>query len=53
MFLDDGRVEMHSNAVESSIRPLVLNRKNPLFAGHHEGARAWARIASLIETTKN
>ena len=52
MFLDDGRVEIDSNAVENSIRPLALNRKNALFAGHDEGATAWGRIASLIETAK-
>jgi transposase len=37
-FLDDGRVEMDSNAVENLIRPLTLQRKNSLFAGHDEGA---------------
>lgn len=31
---------------------LALNRKNALFAGHDEGATAWGRIASLIETAK-
>jgi transposase len=34
------------------IRPLVLTRKNALFAGHDEGGRTWARIASIIETCK-
>ena len=29
-----------------------LTAKNALFAGHDEGARAWGRIASLIETCK-
>ena len=52
VFLDDGRVEIDSNAVENSIRPLALNRKNALFAGHDEGGVAWGRIASLIETAK-
>lgn len=37
-FLDDGRIEIDSNTVERSIRPLVLNRKNALFAGHDVGA---------------
>mgnify|MGYP002174519231 CR=1 FL=1 len=32
--------------------PFPLNRKNALFAGHNEGGRTWARIASLIETCK-
>ncbi|MFK7944919.1 MAG: transposase, partial [Paracoccaceae bacterium] len=36
----------------SDSRPIALNRKNALFAGHDEGGRAWSRIASLIETAK-
>ena len=36
-FLDDGRIELDTNIVERSIRPIVLNRKNALFAGHDEG----------------
>jgi len=51
-FLHDGRVEIDSNNVENLIRPIALNRKNALFAGHDEGGKAWGRIASLIETAK-
>jgi len=51
-FLGDGRIELDTNIVERSIRPLVLNRKNALFAGHDQGAENWACIASLIETCK-
>jgi len=51
-FLHDGRVEIDSNSVENLIRPIALNRKNAMFAGHDEGGRAWGRIASLIETAK-
>jgi transposase len=51
-FLDDGRVEIDSNLVENQIRPLALNRKNALFAGHDTGAKAWGIIASLIATAK-
>ena len=43
---------MDTNNVENLIRPLTLNRKNALFAGHDEGGVAWGRIASLIETCK-
>jgi transposase len=50
VFLEDGSVD--SNIVERAIRPTALNRKNALFAGHDEGGRTWARIASLIETCK-
>jgi len=51
-FLEDGRVELDTNIVERSIRPIVINRKNALFAGHDEGAENWACIASLVETCK-
>ena len=52
VFLYDGRVEMDSNFVENRIRPIKLTAKNALFAGHDEGASAWGRIATLIETCK-
>jgi len=52
LFLDDGRVEMDTNPLENQIRPLTLTRKNSLLAGHDEGGRSWARIASLIATCK-
>jgi len=52
LFLDDGRVELDTNDVERGIRPIVLNRKNALFAGHDQGAENWACIASLVETCK-
>ncbi|WP_416339726.1 transposase domain-containing protein [Paracoccus sp. (in: a-proteobacteria)] len=34
------------------IRPIALNRKNALFAGHDAGAENWAVIALLVETCK-
>ena len=52
VFLHDGRVEMDTNFVENRIRPVKLTAKNALFAGHDEGAAAWGRIASLLETCK-
>ena len=52
LFANDGRIEMDTNTVERSIRPLALNRKNALFAGHDRGADHWATVASLIETCK-
>jgi transposase len=51
-FLDDGRIEIDSNTVERSMRPIALNRKNALFAGSDAGAENWAMLASLIETCK-
>ncbi len=52
LFLADGRVELDTNVVERSMRPLALTRKNALFAGSDGGAAHWAVIASLIETCK-
>ena len=52
LFLTDGRIEMDSNTVERTIRPIAINRKNALFAGHDAGAQNWAILASLIETCK-
>lgn len=52
LFLQDGRVELDNNSVERTIRPIALNRKNALFAGHDAGAQNWAMLASLIETCK-
>jgi transposase len=50
--LDDGRIEIDSNVVERTIRPIALNRKNALFAGSDGGGEHWAILASLIETCK-
>jgi transposase len=43
---------LDNNAVERTIRPIALNRKNAPFAGHDAGAQNWGIIASLIETCK-
>jgi transposase len=51
-FLDDGRIELDNNAVERSMRPIALGRKNHLFAGSDGGAEHWAILVSLIETCK-
>jgi transposase len=52
LFPGDGRVEIDSNTVERTIRPIKLGAKNHLFAGSDGGAQSWAVIASLIQTTK-
>ena len=51
-FLEDGRIELDTNIVERGMRPIAVNRKNALFAGHDQGAENWAAIASLVETCK-
>lgn len=48
----DGRVDIDSNLVENAIRSPATNRRNALFAGHEEGGRNWARLASLIGICK-
>ena len=51
-FLADGHIELDSNTVERSMRPVALSRKNSLFCGSDEGGENWACLASLIETCK-
>jgi transposase len=51
-FLGDGRIDIDSNVVERTIRPLVLGRKNALFASGDDGGERWAHVASLVETCK-
>ena len=51
-FLDDGRLEIDSNTVERSMRPIALGRANSLFAGSDGGAEVWAVLASLLTTAK-
>jgi len=52
VFLKDGRVEFDNNAVENTIRPIALLRKNALFAGSEVGGRNWAIMASIIGTCR-
>ena len=52
LFLTDGRIEIDNNTVERAIRPIALQRKNSLFAGHDAGAQNWAMLASILETCK-
>src|ERR1039457_6689985 len=49
-FCDDGRIELDNNTAERAIRPLVLGRKNYLFAGSDAGGERAANLYSLIGT---
>jgi transposase len=49
-FCDDGRIEIDNNSAERSIRPLVLGRRNYLFAGSDGGGTSAAALYSLIGT---
>jgi hypothetical protein len=51
-YTEDGRLRPDNNLVENAIRPFALGRKNWLFAGHPNGAKAGALFFSLIETAK-
>jgi hypothetical protein len=49
-YLKDGMLEIDSNLVENSIRPLALGRKNYLFAGSHDAAKDIAMFYSFFAT---
>lgn len=48
----DGRIEIDNNTAERTIRPLVLGRRNYLFAGSDGGGESAAVIYSLIGTAR-
>ncbi len=52
MFLRDGRVPMDNNAVERAMRPVIVGRKNWLFASSDQGGETAAVFFTLIETAK-
>ena len=51
-YCDDGRIEIDNNTAERSIRPLVLGRRNYLFAGSDAGGERAANIYTLIATAR-
>lgn len=51
-YLDNPFVDISNNTSERSIKPLVISRKNWLFAGSEEGGKSAATILSLVETCK-
>jgi hypothetical protein len=52
LFFGHSRVEIDSNTVERTIRPIKLGTKNHLFAGSDGDAKSWAVIGLLIQTAK-
>lgn len=46
----DGRIEIDNNTAERSIRPIVLGRRNYLFAGSDGGGESAANVYTLIGT---
>jgi transposase len=51
-YLDDGNVPIDNNAVENSIRPIAVGRKNWLFVGSQQAGERAAAMLSLIESAK-
>ncbi len=51
-YCSDGQIEIDNHSAERSIRPLVLGRRNYLFAGSDGGGESAAVIYSLIGTAR-
>ena len=47
-YVDDGDLHIDNNPAENAIRPIVLGRKNWLFAGSDRGGRTAAILSSFI-----
>ena len=52
LFLEDARIAIDNNAAERAIKPIVLGRKNFLFAGSDAGGEILADTMTVIETAK-
>jgi transposase len=52
LFLNDGRVAIDNNTAERAIKPVVIGRKNFLFAGSDAGGETLASAMTIIETAK-
>lgn len=51
-YLYDGSLHIDNNAVENTIRPIALGRKNYLFAGSHDAAQRAGMIYSFFAMCK-
>jgi hypothetical protein len=51
-YTTDGNLNIDNNAVEYSIRPVALGRKNYLFAVSYENAKRRAMLYSIVVTYK-
>lgn len=49
-YVNDGDLAIDNNAAENALRPIVLGRKNWLFAGSDNGGPTGAVLASLVAT---
>lgn len=51
-YTTNGILHIDNNAVENSIRPVAIGRKNYLFCGSHQAAQRTAMLYSLLGTCK-
>ena len=51
-FLDDGRLPLHNNVSERELRRQAVGRKNWIFVGSDDGARANAVFTSLLASCR-
>jgi hypothetical protein len=52
-YTEDGRLKPDNNGAELALRPIVLGRKNWLFAGSEAAAHRTAILCSLVQTCKH
>lgn len=52
-YIEDGRLKIDNNGAEQALRPIVLGRKNWLFAGSEAAAHRTAILCSLVQTCKH
>lgn len=52
LYTTDAILQIDNNPVENAIRPVVLGRKNYLFAGSHDAAQRSAMVYSLLATCR-
>jgi transposase len=52
-YTQDGRLKIDNNGAEQALRPIVLGRKNWLFAGSEAAAHRTAILCSLVQTCKH
>jgi hypothetical protein len=52
LYTERPELEIDNNAIENTIRPVAVGRKNYLFAGSHESAETIAMIYSFMAACK-
>jgi len=52
-YIEDARLKIDNNGAERAIKPVVIGRKNWLFAGSEAAAHRTAVLLSLVQTCKN